>query len=148
MAVNRHLHAQDVDRVAHSPGDVMPLPAELSSIGMAIERSRCICDFPDDWDDEGAPVISEATWDRAVGWLSDHSLDLWTDHHIVADAPIMSAGPDGSVDVHWKDDRRQLLVTVPADAHSPSSFSVTTAATPLSKAYLTSRCPTSGCLSG
>jgi len=122
MAVNSRLHAQDTDRVVHSPGDVMPLPTELSPIGTAIERSRCILDLLDDWDDEGAPAISKATWGRAVGWLSANALSLWTDHHVVTVAPIMSAGPEGSVDVHWKDGRRQLLVNVPADASQPVEF--------------------------
>ncbi len=122
MAVNSRLHTHDADRIAHSPGDAMSLPAELSPISMAIERSHCIRDLLDDWDDEGAPAISKATWDRAIGWLSDNALSLWTEHRVVVDAPMMSAGPDGSVDVHWKDDRRQLLVNVPADATQPMEF--------------------------
>ncbi len=148
MVVNSRLHTHDADRIAHSPGDVMSLPAELSPISMAIERSRCILDLLDDWDDEGAPAISKATWDRAIGWLSANALSLRTEHRVVVVAPLMSAGPDGSIDVHRKDDRRQLLVNVPADTTQPVGFSETTVATPSSKAFSMSRCPTSGCLSG
>lgn len=110
------------ENAVRASGDVMPLPVELFPIDTAIERSRCILDLLDDWDDEGAPAISKATWDRAIDWLRGNALSLWTDHHIITVAPVMSAGPDGSVDVHWKDDRRQLLVNVPADASQRMEF--------------------------
>jgi len=95
---------------------------ESSELMAAIQRSRDILELPDNWDDEGASRISEATWERATRFLLDNALKLWDIQSSRVDAPTISPVSDGSIDIHWKNDRRQLLINVPANKEKLVEF--------------------------
>lgn len=103
-------------------GDQASPPAELSGLVEAINRSRQMLKLPDNWDEEGANRIEEATWKRAISFLSDNAVHLWQDNAIRIDSPVISPVADGSIDLHWNDARRQLLINVPAENEAPLEF--------------------------
>jgi hypothetical protein len=94
----------------------------LADLLSAIENSRSMLDLPDDWDDEGSPRIMEETWRRATDYLRRHAHLLYelSGSHITI--PRILPGPEGSVDLHWKTGRRELLVNVPPGADQPATF--------------------------
>jgi hypothetical protein len=59
---------------------------------------------------------------RATSFLRDSALQLWSERHVHADIPVISPVGDGSIDIHWKDERRQLLINVPASGDDPIEF--------------------------
>lgn len=92
------------------------------SIEEAIEDSRSILDLEDDWDGEGSPAYAEDTWNRAIEFLIGNAQRLKNIWGIWIAAPSISPGPDGSIDLHWKTESRELLINIPADLNQPAGF--------------------------
>jgi len=88
----------------------------------AIERSHEIVDVADDWDDEGSPGYSQATWERAVGFVRNYARHLWSHHGVRIPAPRILPGPEGSIDIHWEEDSFELLVNIPRDGDQRAEF--------------------------
>lgn len=66
-----------------------------------IRRSSEMLRWESGWDDEGAPQIEIFAWLQAVDFL----------HAFEGPAPSITPGPEGGVDVHWKTENRELLIT-------------------------------------
>jgi hypothetical protein len=94
----------------------------LADLLSAIDNSRSMLDLPDDWDDEGSPRIMEETWRRATDYLRRHAHLLYELNGSHIPIPRILPGPEGSVDLHWKTGRRELLANVPAAADQPATF--------------------------
>jgi hypothetical protein len=88
----------------------------------AIEQSRYMLAFEDDWDEEGSPAYTGATWERATAFLLRSARQLWEDNHLSLDAPKILPGPAGSIDLHWKTTRRELLINIPDTPDEPANF--------------------------
>lgn len=96
--------------------------SESEELRAEIERARGILELPEDWDGEGSPSYLAATFDRAVGFLKTHSEYLMTNFDLEIPVPRIGAGPDGSIDLHWKRTSWELLVNIPADSSKMASF--------------------------
>ncbi len=60
----------------------------VNHIQEAIRESRAILDLANDWDDEGAVAILQATWERATSsFLLNSAIQLWKLHAICLEAP-------------------------------------------------------------
>lgn len=95
------------------------LPVELSS---AIENSRTILDLEDDWDGEGGVCYSEATWLRATEFLRENALRLRQLKDVWPAVPFIEPGPNGSIDLHWRTSKRELLINIPRDPNQPAGY--------------------------
>jgi hypothetical protein len=98
------------------------IPSEISHIADAVESSRRILDLPDNWDSEGSPGYSHATWERAAQFVLKNASSLWYDRAVVLSAPVISHGPEGSIDVHWQAENHILLINIPAQAGAPVEY--------------------------
>jgi len=89
----------------------------------AMESSRYILDLEDDWDEEGSPRFQEATWKRATDFIKQIAIafrqqpsGFWID------PPRILPGPKGSIDIHWKTSKRELLINVPENMSEPADY--------------------------
>ncbi len=41
------------------------------------------------------------------------AIHLWEVGQIELDTPDITSGPDGSIDIHWKNPHRELLINIP-----------------------------------
>ena len=98
------------------------LPTDLSPISDAIENSKVIFNRPPDPSDDLALRCSQETWRRAIKILTDHALSVWEKAKTVIRSPVISAGPDGSVDLYWTAEPYGLLLNVPADPTQPATY--------------------------
>jgi hypothetical protein len=105
------------ERLARST--VTPALRELDN---AIEKSREILDLPDDWDTEGSPRYLEATWQRAISFLRIQAQCHRAHFRGEMPVPRILPGPSGSIDLHWKSARSELLVNFPEDPSAPATF--------------------------
>ncbi|HEX3556343.1 MAG TPA: hypothetical protein VIA62_24250 [Thermoanaerobaculia bacterium] len=88
----------------------------------AINESRELLTLTEDWDEAGSPAIEPKTWERATDWVKRYAELLWDRRGIVLPAPRILPGPDGSIDIHWKTPRRELLLNIPANPEEPASY--------------------------
>lgn len=98
------------------------LPAALSSIGQQVEQSRSMLSLEDNWDGEGSVGYNEETWQRAARVVVDSALRSWKTHRRVPPTPVISNGPDGSIDIVWRSSHRKLLLNVPEDPQDVATF--------------------------
>jgi hypothetical protein len=65
---------------------------------------------------------SSETLDRAVALLKMHIEWVWLSRGTKAPIPTIGPGPDGSVDLYWKQPSWKLLVNIPADKNALATF--------------------------
>jgi len=87
-----------------------------------IEQAKRILELHEDWDGEGSPGYSEETLKRAIDFLDTHVEQLWKSFGFRPPIPRIGPGPDGSVDLHWKDASWELLVNIPRDINKMAAF--------------------------
>ena len=92
---------------------VAALPEPLVPLAEEIVHSRRILDWPDDFDDEGSLGYDKTVWLRAVDFVVANALRLWEDRRVVLPTPSIDPGPNGSIDLHWRPPRRELLLNIP-----------------------------------
>lgn len=51
-----------------------------------------------------------------------NAVRLWQDRGLATPAPDIGPGPYGSIDVHWRLPRRELLLNVPVEEQEPVEF--------------------------
>ena len=97
------------------------LPPELSHVRNAIENSRSLLALGDDWDEEGSPLIKKETWQLAAHVLYVHAKHMLSLGCII-DAPDLTPGPAGGIDLHWDTPAYEMLINVPADVAIEGGF--------------------------
>lgn len=107
-------------RVADTTAEDMPVA--LTRIAERIESSRSILELEDDWDGEGAVAYDPATWERATAFLRASASEFFRQYGEGVPAPKIWGGPNGSVDLHWVTDTRELLINVPHDPHDLADY--------------------------
>lgn len=86
------------------------------TIAESFKRSERMLEWEDDWDDEGAKAITRSTFDRARTIVDVLEETLSGGHSLTLPAPDVAPGPgDGSIDLHWRQPKWELLLNVPAD---------------------------------
>ena len=98
------------------------MPPNFEAISAAIQQSKRIIEWEDNWDSEGSPAYSEATWRRATDLLRRSVLSVWQSSGLIVDVPRIAPGPDGSIDIHWRNGNRKLLINIPTDANGYATF--------------------------
>lgn len=87
-----------------------------------IETSRAELErLPADADDEG-PTFSPDAWTRAVRFLRAAAEVCFDAFGRMPPLPLISSGPDESVDIHWKLEGIELLINVPASLTKLAGF--------------------------
>ncbi|MBS1808685.1 MAG: hypothetical protein JST84_10880 [Acidobacteria bacterium] len=101
-----------------------PATARISiRLKEAIERSRYILDLEDDWDEEGSPGFQETTWKRATDFILQVAISFRQQPHgFWIEPPRILPGPKGSLDIHWKTSKRELLINVPENMSEPADY--------------------------
>ena len=127
--VSRWVHNRDLpERYIVAPEPILAkfeepeYPVDIDHVLDAIRESRRILELEDDWDDEGSPGYTESTWKRATDFLLNDSLRLWQEYRIRVEVPRILPGPDGSIDIHWRVNQRELLINIPASEGELASY--------------------------
>lgn len=74
-----------------------------------------ILNLKNNWDGEGGKRYKEATFNQAVTFIRTVFRRIWREYKIFLSLPAILPGDDGSIDVHWKDSKFELLITFPND---------------------------------
>ena len=96
--------------------------SQFTSLINALQNAKAMLELPDDWDDAGSPAIEAPTLRRAAVLLILHAAMVWAHFSVVVPTPRILPGPEGSVDLHWKTNRRELLINIPSYPQVPSPY--------------------------
>jgi hypothetical protein len=95
--------------------------AAASVLRKLVTASAEILNCRDDSDD-GFVSYSQATIDRAIRLLTPY-IELAADTlGATVPFPKLLPGPSGSIDIHWKNDEKELIVNIPADQTASALF--------------------------
>ena len=92
------------------------------SLRKTLTYVESILTLPNNWDGEGSPACSKATLDRTILFVTNHVKWLYEKLHIVLDVPDIGPGPNGTIDIHWRTTRYELLVNIPASVEEPATY--------------------------
>lgn len=101
---------------------VSDMPANFGDIVAAIRASRDMLEWEDNWDDEGSPGYDESTWNRASNFITQNATRLWREKGVSIMAPTIFPGPQGSLDIRWRTNNRELYVNIPADVTESATY--------------------------
>src|SRR3954466_6034796 len=86
-------------------------PEHLTQLRTAIGKAKLkILSLPDNWDENGSDAYEAATFEQAVEFLISNAIGLWKAYSVALEVPKILPGPDGSIDIHWEFDDRELLI--------------------------------------
>lgn len=94
----------------------------LDHLREAIHKSQWIIELPHDWDGEGGKPYRVETWERARRFLLASAMWLLETLDLSLPPPDIGPGPDCGIDLHWRADSFELLLTIPDDENAPASF--------------------------
>jgi hypothetical protein len=86
---------------------------EEDSIKKAIEDAKWISELDDDWDDEGSLGYTKELLEKVEMLLTSWKDKSWSDYRRTFPLPDIQPGPDGSIDLHWKKETYELLLSIP-----------------------------------
>ena len=82
----------------------------VSPVETAIRDARWILRLEGDWDGDGSIAYDVRTWRKATNFLYQMQQDIGVESF---EAPSIMPGPLGSIDLHWRTDKFELLINVP-----------------------------------
>lgn len=94
----------------------------LAHVFYVLLKSRQILELKDDWDGQGSPGYTKMVWERAYKFVMHSAIEALKGYSVVIQAPKILPGPDGSIDIHWKTDTRELLVNIPKSSNELAQF--------------------------
>src|SRR5437016_2474479 len=95
-------------------------PEHLTQLRTAIGKAKLkILSLKDDWDENGSEAYEAATFEQAAEFLISNATRLWKAYSVMLEVPKILPGPDGSIDIHWEIDDRELLINIPPDPEKP-----------------------------
>lgn len=86
------------------------------------ESKQRILSLKDNWDKEGSKGYKEEIWNRSISFLRQLYQKLYGEYKIEIAIPDILPGPEGSIDIHWKTEKYELLINIPSDLNEPASF--------------------------
>ena len=91
-------------------------------LSQEIDRARtAILALQYNWDGQGSPGYVESTLDRAISILNAHVKHVFENSRRIL-IPKILPSDDASIDIHWREQKFELLVNVPASDDIVVSF--------------------------
>jgi hypothetical protein len=98
------------------------MESKFESLAESILESSKLLLLGDDWDDEGAVKIEEATLIQAIKFLIRYAEWVEEKSSIIIKSPIIGPLTDGSVDLYWTHEKVDFVINVPAFPNQLASF--------------------------
>ena len=88
-------------------------------IGALVRRSKLLLDLQDE---EGNPIVTPASLDRAFEFLKDLFKQAVEEFSVEINIPEILPGPNQSVDILWDFPDYELLINIPANETRPPTY--------------------------
>lgn len=87
-----------------------------------IKEAESILNLKEDWDDEGAKIILRETFDKMSKFLLRQEDLFFEKYSWKFSIPDIAPSPDGSIDVHWKEEKFEILVNIHPHPNKTMSY--------------------------
>jgi hypothetical protein len=119
-----HLEDSEINESILKPTWIDELHKHFIAFYENIDKTKSkILDLKDNWDEEGAKSYKKETWERATEFTKKFCFILWRQTQKLINPPNILPGPDGSIDIHWKTAKFDLLINIAEDPNEPATFS-------------------------
>jgi hypothetical protein len=118
MAPTKYPRPSERDWIASKPRTIN----QFSELIGALVKAKSMLNLPDDWDDAGSPSIRPETLKRVSVFLVLNAALIWVRFTAMIPTPRITPGPEGSIDLHWRTQRRELLISIPQDLQEPCPY--------------------------
>ncbi len=98
------------------------LSLKLIDLSQEIENSKYILKLKENWDDNGTQGYKEATFIQTIEFLVKYAEWILKEKAIIIDVPFIQPSTDGGIDLYWKKDKYDLLVSIPAHPNRIAKF--------------------------
>ena len=88
----------------------------------ALDGADRLTQLPDDWDDAGGTAYAKEHVAKVTSFLSTIAKSVRSEKGVHLPVPRLNPGPGDSIDVHWKEPGKILLLNIPADNEKLSTF--------------------------
>ncbi len=116
------IHAEPTISVSVVEGLDFMIPSRFSNLAEQIRKSAYILELEDNWDDEGSEVYSKETFSAAINFAIDYCKTIWEEEFVLIEAPKISPGPEGSIDLLWDKQTYRLLLNIHPYPKQTASF--------------------------
>lgn len=110
-----------IEKWESSPAPSFRKPEDVD-LEKEIGRAKEILQLSHNWDGEGSVSYSQNTLDRAVAFLKSHSNKAHELCGIYPAVPRIGPAEGGSIDLHWKEEKWELLVNIPVNETGMAVF--------------------------
>ncbi len=93
-----------------------------SEMERELSYSRKILELKDGWDGEHSRGYMEKTWNKMFNFLEIFSKEYRCITNYFLSKPFIDPGLDGGIDLHWKTNKFELLLTIPEKDNEPLSY--------------------------
>lgn len=119
-----HLEDSELDNSILKPTWINEIYKQFIAFYEQIDKNKSkILALKENWDGEGAKKYRKETWERATQFIKKTYFHLWRQTQKLVTPPNILPGPDGSIDIHWKTPKFDLLINIPEDIKEPATFS-------------------------
>jgi hypothetical protein len=94
----------------------------MTDLIAAIETSRYLLAFGDNWDENGTIGFTELTWKRAAQVLINVVTEVARTQGVTATSTEILPSSAGGLDIDVRLKDRELLISIPADPAKPARF--------------------------
>lgn len=115
---------------------ICEIDSALNILEKNINESKYILELGDDFDGEGSIGYSVETWTRAILFISKQFNYFFKKFNIILPSPKIFHGPDGSIDMLWKQNEKIVLLNFPFNEIEKITFSASNANGDNVKGYL------------
>lgn len=99
-------------------------PTSIENVIKEIRNSVSILELTENWDDAGAAIVNSETWEKAVLFLFNYALHIYTQSELknILIEPDIAAVNDGSIDLTWRTEKARLLVNIKPQSLERASY--------------------------
>ncbi len=116
------IHEEPTISVSVIEGLDFVVPSRFSELAEQIRKSAYILEYEDNWDDEGSIAYTKKTFSVAINFAIEYSKAIWEEKFVLIDAPKISPGPEGSIDLLWEKKTYRLLLNIHPYPKQTASF--------------------------
>jgi hypothetical protein len=121
--IEKELSNEEIEEIINNPKEILNFLKFFKLLRKDLEaKKKKILSLRDNWDGEGSVSYNEETLNRSIAFIENISKNYWKKFKLIIPIPDMFPGIDGDIDIDWKIENFELLITIPNNSEEPAGF--------------------------